>query len=56
MVYESLFHVNYVLGFVFSVPTNDNFKFTKNFFIGLHAKRQKNLGVHKDVLCVGVLD
>ena len=46
VVYESLFYINYVHGFMFSMPTNENFKYAKNFLIGLQAeRRKKNLGV-----------
>ena len=44
MVYESLFYVNFVHGFMFSVSTNENFKYAKKIFIGLHAERRKKSG------------
>ena len=47
MVYESLFYVNYVHGSMFSMPTNETFKYANNFFNDSYPERRKNLGVRQ---------
>ena len=48
MVNQSLFYVNYVHGFVFSMPTNENCIYAKKFFIGLHAESPKKSWVYAE--------
>ena len=50
MVYESLFYVNYVHGFMFSMSTNENFKYAKKIFIGFDAARPKKPGCMPKIL------
>ena len=48
MLYESLFYVNYVHGFMFRMPMKESFKYAKNCFIGV---RRRSSGQKK---CVNI--
>ena len=44
MVYESLFYVNFVHGFMFSVSTNENFKYAKKILLVCMPNAEKKSG------------